>query len=155
MHDAIRVLAVVATALTVATTSAHAQAAVAVGGVAECGPGTAIPDCANAPLVRSRLFDGIELTAAQQAAVDSITLRYRALNAALHRENLPVDAHNAQFKALRAREIADKRKVMTPAQHPRFDANADSLRMRDEQLREEARRRAAEREKQGGRTARP
>ena len=155
MHDTIRVLTVVSIALTVAATAADAQAAVAVSGVAACGPGTAIPDCTNAPVVRSRLFDGIELTEAQQAAVDSLTLRYRALNAALQRENLPVDAHNAQFKALRAREVVDKRKVMTAAQRPRFDANADSLRMRDEQLREEARRRAAEREKQGGRTAQP
>ncbi|HEX6536762.1 MAG TPA: hypothetical protein VF041_19400 [Gemmatimonadaceae bacterium] len=155
MDNATRILAVAATALAVAATTAHAQAASAPAQAMACGPGTAQPTCKDVPRVRSRLFDGIDLTKAQQDSIDAITRRYLALNNQLNAQRLPVDAHNAQVMALRARDIAEKRKVMTPAQLARFDANAAALKKRDEELIKESRKRAAARQKQGRGTATP
>ena len=145
MYEATRMLAVAA-ALSVAATSTYAQATATMGPVVACGPGTAHPNCEKVPPYRSRLFDGIELTKAQQDSIDAITLRYRALQGRLNAQNLPVKAHNAQVLALRVRAIAEKRKVMTPAQLPRFDKNAAALKKRDAEAVERAERRAAQRQ---------
>ena len=118
MRHTTLILTVVASALTIAATTARAQAAAAMAPVVECGPGTAYPNCEDVPRPRSRLFEGIELTGTQQDSIDAITRRYRALQGRVNAQSLPVDAHNAQVLALRARDIAEKRKVMTPAQLP-------------------------------------
>lgn len=157
MHQITRSLAVVAVALTVATTTAHAQATggTSAAPVVACGPGPANPSCENVPRIRSVLFEGIELTKAQWDAVDAITRRYRALHSELNEQHLEMPVYHAQLLGLRTRERAEKRKLLTALQQPRFDANADSLRKVDEQLLAEARRRAAARQKHDGETPRP
>jgi hypothetical protein len=155
MRHTTLILTVVASALTIAATTARAQAAAAMAPVVECGPGTAYPNCEDVPRPRSRLFEGIELTGTQQDSIDAITRRYRALQGRVNAQSLPVDAHNAQVLALRARDIAEKRKVMTPAQLPRFDKNAAALEKRNSEIMEEGRRRAAERQKRAAGPVKP
>jgi hypothetical protein len=167
MRGATRLLTVVvvATALTVAATTAHAQAAGAAptgttptGGVTECGPGTAYPRCEDVPRPPSLLYAGLEVTEAQQAASDAISSSYRALYRELGAERqagrMTLPVYQAQFKSLRARERAEKRKLMTPEQHARFDVNVDSLRKSDDHLMGEAAKRAEDREKQRAGTPR-
>ena len=155
MRHTTLILTVVASALTIAATTARAQTAAAMAPAVECGPGTAYPNCEDVPQPRSRLFEGIELTKAQQDSIDAITRRYRALQGRLNAQHLPVKAHNAQVLALLTRDLADKRKVMTPAQLPRFDENAAALKKRNSEIMEEGRRRAAEREKKAAGPVKP
>jgi len=144
----------VAAALAVAATTASAQATPAPEPTIACGPGTSNPNCE--PLrVRSQLFEGITLTKAQEDSADAITRRYRALHNQLRAEPLPVAAYNAQVLGLRAREAAEKRKLMAPEQLPRFDANAEALRKSDRELLAETQRRMEARQKGGDGASRP
>ena len=159
MHAATRILATVATAVAVAAATASAQATVAASPATACGPGTAQPSCERGSRPTSRLYEGIEMTQAQQEASAAITARYRPLYGELQAERqanrLTLPVYQAQFLSLRARERAEKRKLMTPEQLPRFDANVEFLRKSDEQLMSEARKRAEDREKRASGSPRP
>jgi Spy/CpxP family protein refolding chaperone len=163
MHGTTRIFFAAATALTVAAATAHAQGTGTTvpaqsTGIVTCGPGTAHPNCADVPRPPSLLFSGIELTKAQQEAIDAIAARYRPLYSELRDqrqgERLTLPAYQAQFLGLRARERAEKRKLLSPDQLPRFDANADSVRKVDERLLAEVRRRTDE-QHQGGAPRQP
>jgi hypothetical protein len=86
------------------------------------------------PHAESRLFRGISLSRTQQDSSNAIDRHFLALHNRLNAQLLPVELHNDLVMELRAWQIAQKRALMTPAQLPRFEENAEALRRADERL---------------------
>jgi Spy/CpxP family protein refolding chaperone len=82
-----------------------------------------------------RLFTGIELTAAQQEQVQTISAKYAAEKQALRpadgeRQKGSDDATRAKMMDLTARSQAEYRAILTPEQQVIFDKNAASIKER-------------------------
>jgi Spy/CpxP family protein refolding chaperone len=96
----------------VATTG---QSALAQGGQGGGGGGAA--------RMQAALFEGLTLTDAQRAKVDSIESAYRASAGG-------AGADRQAMRQSRQQEAADLRAVLTPDQQPQFDKNLASIRSR-------------------------
>lgn len=142
MHECTRVFSTIATALFVLTATAQAQTVKAMQvRVPPCGPGTADPSCENPRVPPSVLFRGIKLTEAQQDTIVAVMRWYGAQLGEMPRGHSPLAVYHKQVLALRARERAEIRKLLTPDQLPRYDVNADSAKKVDERILTEARER--------------
>jgi Spy/CpxP family protein refolding chaperone len=76
------------------------------------------------------LFNGIELTDAQKAQVDSIQTAYRAQMPARTPGQAPDPSARAAMRETMQKETADIRKVLTPDQQKVFDKNVEEMRNR-------------------------
>ncbi|HET7623249.1 MAG TPA: Spy/CpxP family protein refolding chaperone [Gemmatimonadaceae bacterium] len=76
------------------------------------------------------LFNGIELTDAQKAQVDSIQTAYRAKMPARTPGQAPDPSARAAMRETMQKETADIRKVLTPDQQKTFDKNVEEMRNR-------------------------
>lgn len=77
-----------------------------------------------------RLLQGITLTAAQQARVDSITAMYRAQMPAFTPGTPPDSATRQKMRELLGNEDEEIRALLTPDQQKTFDANVTAMRNR-------------------------
>jgi Spy/CpxP family protein refolding chaperone len=77
-----------------------------------------------------RLLQGITLTAAQQAKVDSITARYAAQMPAFTPGAPPDSATRAKMRDLYQKQDAEIRALLTADQQKVFDTNVDQMRAR-------------------------
>jgi Spy/CpxP family protein refolding chaperone len=75
------------------------------------------------------LMEGITLTDAQKASLDSITASYRAERQKLLPNGMqggpPDDATRAKLTELSSKQNADIRAILTPDQQKLFDANVE------------------------------
>lgn len=93
-----------------------------------------MPEADSMYVPRSSLFDGMQLTKAQQDSIDAITRHYLRLYDALNKENGDVHISQRQFLALREKSRLDRRAVLTPAQQKLFDPRAAAQRADDERI---------------------
>ncbi len=80
-----------------------------------------------------RLFQGITLTAEQQAKVDSITAKYRAQMPAFTPGTPPDSATRAKLRALYGNQDEEIRALLTPDQQKVWDTNETEWRNRMQQ----------------------
>lgn len=76
------------------------------------------------------LFQGIDLTDAQKAQIDSIQMAYRAKMPERTAGQRPDSAARAAMRETMRDEAADFRKVLTPDQQKVFDKNVEEMRNR-------------------------
>lgn len=76
------------------------------------------------------MFNGITLTDAQKAQIDSISTSYRSQMPAMQRGSAPDPSARQQRRELMQKEQADIRNVLTPDQQKVFDKNMASMRGR-------------------------
>jgi Spy/CpxP family protein refolding chaperone len=80
-----------------------------------------------------RLLQGITLTAAQQAKVDSITARYQPQLPAFTPGSVPDSATRAKMREVYDHQDAEIRAALTPDQQKVWDANVAQMRARMQQ----------------------
>jgi Spy/CpxP family protein refolding chaperone len=80
-----------------------------------------------------RLLQGITLTAAQQAKIDSITARYQPQLPAVTSGTFPDSATRAKMRAVYDRQDAEIRAVLTADQQKVWDDNLAQMRARMQQ----------------------
>ncbi len=80
--------------------------------------------------MQAMLLEGITLSAAQQAKVDSIAAKYRAQYPEMTPGSPPSEADRAKFRALAQEQQHAIRAVLTVKQQPVFDQNVAKLRER-------------------------
>jgi len=85
----------------------------------------------NAERMEAMLFNGITLTASQQAQVDSIHARHRTEMQGLDPRNNPGDRD--KMRQMMQAHMAEIRAVLTPEQQAVFDQNVQQMRERREQ----------------------
>ena len=78
--------------------------------------------------MEAMMFNGITLTAAQQAQIDSIRARHRADTQGLDPRNSPDDRQ--KMMQSRQAQMAEVRAVLTPDQQVVFDQNMQQMRER-------------------------
>jgi hypothetical protein len=83
------------------------------------------------------LFEGIQLSKAQQDSMDVITRRYAVLFDAVNQDDAGVRIRMRQYLALREKSRADRRAFLTLAQQVIYDKNAAVLKAEDERLAKE------------------
>ncbi|MEZ4412590.1 MAG: hypothetical protein R2910_06375 [Gemmatimonadales bacterium] len=72
-------------------------------------------------------LQGITLTAAQQAKVDSITAKTRAQMPAMTPGSPPSDADRAKMRSLSMASVQEVRAVLTPEQQAIYDKNVAQM----------------------------
>ncbi len=80
-----------------------------------------------------RLLQGITLTAAQQAKVDSITARYRAQMPPFTPGSPPDSTTRAKMRSLMGNQDEEIRALLTPDQQKVWDQNVTEMRNRMQQ----------------------
>jgi Spy/CpxP family protein refolding chaperone len=80
-----------------------------------------------------RLFQGITLTAEQQAKVDSVTAKYRAQMPAFTPGTPPDSATRAKMRELYGNQDEEIRALLTPDQQKVWDQNVMEMRNRMQQ----------------------
>lgn len=86
--------------------------------------------------MQAMLLQGITLTPAQQAKVDSITTHYRSMMPAMTPGTPPSQADREKAMQLMAASQKDIRAVLTPDQQPTFDKNLAEMQARMQQMRQ-------------------
>ena len=110
----IRVFGLLAALVAFAAPAAHAQG----GGGGQGGRGRQM----------EMLMQGITLTDAQKASVDSIGQAYRAQMPPMQQGTPPDSATRAKMMAVRQQQFAAVRAVLTPDQQKTFDKNLEEMR---------------------------
>ena len=128
MHKISLLFASAVTAIMLIAPSTHAQTA---------SGALIVVDSAGNALAAQPLFDGIQLSKAQQDSIDVITHRYSVLFDAVNREDAGVRIRQRQFLVLREKSRAEKRAVLTPAQQPIYDKNAAAQKANDDRVSKE------------------
>lgn len=77
--------------------------------------------------MQTMALEGITLTAAQQAKVDSITAKTRAQMPAMTPGTPPSDADRAKMRSLSMASIQEVRAVLTPEQQAIYDKNVAQM----------------------------
>lgn len=110
--------AVLALGLVLASTlSAQTQTTPPAGGPGQRGPGR----------MQAMALEGITLTAAQQAKVDSITAATRAQMPTMTPGTPPSDADRAKMRSLSMASVQQVRAVLTPDQQKIYDKNVANM----------------------------
>ena len=112
----IRLFALIAALVAVGAPAAYAQA------------GGAPPQGQGRGRQMEALMQGITLTDAQKASVDSITQAYRAQMPAMTPGQPPDSATRAKRMEIMEKQIADVRAVLTKEQQAIFDKNVETMR---------------------------
>ena len=83
--------------------------------------------------MQAAALQGITLTPAQQAKVDSITASYRAKMPQMTPGTPPSDADRQKAMGLMSASLKDVRTVLTPDQQPIFDKNVAAIQQQMQQ----------------------
>ena len=113
---------ILAVAIAAVASAASAPVAMAQGGGGGGGRGGA--------RMMEMLMQGITLTDAQKAQVDSISAKYRAEMPAMTPGSPPSDADRQKMMDLRQKQNTDIRAVLTDDQKKAFDKNLEEMRNR-------------------------